>query len=245
MKFILCIIKIDTLHVNEAFLGLASNNVQAGITSFSVANAEKIKLIDIFRYTPEIGAVLRHINHANPIDGIDADWVSADATSRLPSGVKPIAMQFDSTQHLYDFVFDAANKAAKQGNFREMAVLSLSYPTFDQIKVAGKYRDRLFVIDSREDLMKIQYAGKRIIFSSPEYVSGFQFKSVFVCDANLNDTETGTRTTWQNRRFASLLYLGASRAKQELCFLGDRSFGGLAEIINSGIAQHLIETRNP
>ena len=59
MKFILCIIKIDTLHVNEAFLGLASNNVQAGITSFSVANAEKIKLIDIFRYTPEIGAVLR------------------------------------------------------------------------------------------------------------------------------------------------------------------------------------------
>src|SRR5207237_9850530 len=80
---------------------------------------------------------------------------------------------------------------------------------FDQIKVAGRYRDRLFVIDSREDLMKLQYAGKRIVFSSPEYVSGFQFQSVFVCDVNLNDTETGTRTTWQTRRFSSLLYLAA------------------------------------
>lgn len=228
----------------EAFLGLNTSTVDTGVRSFSVANAEKVQFTDIFRYTPEIAGALRQISHANPIDGIDSEWLSKDATSRLKSGPKPTAIEFSSTEDLYDFAFDAAYTSAKDGNFREVAVLSLSYPLFDQIKAAGKYRDRLFVIDSREDLMKLQYAGKRIIFSSPEYVSGFQFESVFVCDVNENDTETGSRTTWQNRRFSSLLYLAASRAKRDLYFLGESNHGGLASIIKTGIANGTIQKQS-
>jgi hypothetical protein len=229
----------------EAFLGLTSNKVKTGITSFSVAGAEKIQLTDIFRYTPEIAAVLRQISHANPIDGLDDDWLSAEATSRLPSGPKPIAIDFSSTEQMYDFAIETASKIAKQNKTREVAILSLSYSMFDRIKVAGKYRDRLFVIDSREDLMKVQYAGKRNIFSAPEYVSGFQFESVLVCDVNLNDSETGARSTWQNRRFSSLLYLAASRAKRDLYFLGEADHGGLAPIIKRGVVNGLIEPRLP
>lgn len=227
----------------EAFLGLSGDAVQTPIGSFSVANAEKVQLRDIFRYTPEIAAVLRNINQANPIDGIDAGWLSPAATSRLPSGEKPVAHTFDNTQALYDFAFEAAANAGKKVGFREVAVLSLSFPTFDQIKSAGKYRDRLFIIDSREDMLKLQYAGKRIVFSSPEYVSGFQFDTVIVCDVNLNDTETGARSTWQSRRFASLLYVAASRAKQHLYFLGDKSFGGLSEVITMAIEQGSVQRR--
>lgn len=228
----------------EAFLGLSNGNIQSPIGNFSVSNAQKVQLTDIFRYTPEIGAALRHISHENPIDGIDSDWLSPDASSRLPSGPKPIAIQLGSTQALYDFAFENAVRLGKEMGYRDVAVLSLSYPIFDQIKHSGKYRDRLFVIDSREDLMKIQYTGKRVIFSSPEYVSGFQFDAVFVCDANLNDADVGARTTWQNRRFASSLYLAASRAKRTLFFLGDGSFGGLAEIVKSGVSNGFIELRS-
>lgn len=225
----------------EAFLGLAANQFHTGVTSFSVAKAEKIQLVDIFRYTPEIAAALRQISHANPIDGIDGDWLSAEATSRLPSGPKPTAIEFDSTEQLYDFAIEMAARLSKQSSVREVAILSLSYSIFDKIKIAGKYRDRLFVIDSREDLMKVQYAGKRSIFSAPEYVSGFQFQSVIVCDVNLNDTETGSRTTWQNRRFSSLLYLAASRAKRDLFLLGEKDHGGLASVITTAIENGQIQ----
>jgi len=229
----------------EAFLGLTNDKVKTGVASFSVAGAEKIQLKEIFRYTPEIAAALRHISHANPIDGLDDDWLSSDATSRLPSGPKPIAIDFQSTEEMYDFAMETASRLAKQGKVREVAILSLSYSIFDRIKVAGKYRDRLFVIDSREDLMKIQYAGKRNIFSAPEYVAGFQFQSVIVCDVNLNDTETGARSTWQSRRFSSLLYLAASRARKDLYFLGEKDHGGLATIIKRGVVNGLIEPRLP
>ena len=164
----------------------------------------------------------------------------------MSSGPRPSAIEFATTESLYDFVIEfVLNDAAKRASLREIAVLSLSYSNFDQIKAAGKYRKKLFVIDSREDLMKVQYAGKRIIYSSPEYVSGFQFQTVLVCDVNMFDSETGERTTWQDRRFASLAYLAASRARQELYFLGDKSFGGLADIITAGIASNIIERKVP
>ncbi len=112
-----------------------------------------------------------------------------------------------------------------------------------QAPASGQYQGKVFTITSREDTAELRHAGKRFIFSMPEYVAGLQFETVFLIHVDVAeapaDAGTGIR-----RQFISNVYLGASRAEQELKICTSEAHGGASDILNLALQrQNLIERR--
>jgi hypothetical protein len=140
---------------------------------------------------------------------------------------------------MYDTVFQRAqNKARQLKQGKKVAVLCMSAEQFAVYEKAGKYKDTMLVIASRSLIESVEHAGKRFIFSMPEYVAGLQFEAVYLIEANENDVATTGTGVAARRRFVSNIYLGASRAQRLLEIYTNSSRGGmvveLAKAIQSG-----------
>ena len=79
----------------------------------------------------------------------------------------------------------------------------------------------------RDDTERLKYLGKRIVLSTPEYVAGLQFDTVILVDVNRSQVPEGKNSSFHLRRFLSELYLGMSRAQQELFLVSSKDEGGL------------------
>ena len=195
---------------------------------------------DIFRYTPEIADLLVFINLAFPETDLAEEWLPATANSALPRGERPTGHEAINRLSLYEYALDKAQPSLKQFGRGKVAILTLSYRAFSTIRAAGRFENKLYIIDSRESLNRLQYVGGRVVFSMPEYVAGVQFDHVIVSDVNEMD-DLGRRTAVSRNRFGSNLYLGASRACRRVTLLGDQAAGGLATVIRGAAAQKLVD----
>lgn len=128
---------------------------------------------------------------------------------------------------MYDKVFSRAiNRAKELRTGKKVAVLCLSHEQFDIYQQAGNYKKNFLPIASRSLIDSVEHAGKRFIFSMPEYVAGLQFDTVYLIEANENDVaETGAGLA-ARRRFVSAVYLGASRAQRVLEIFSNMTRGG-------------------
>lgn len=124
--------------------------------------------------------------------------------------------------------------ARKKGRGKNVAILCIDDELFQTYLTAGNFRKKYLAITSRDELPNIRYAGKRFIFSKPEYVAGLQFEAVLLIEVNGDisaqsddeEAEIGVR-----RRFISQVYLGASRAETDLEIYGVKERGGLSDIL--------------
>jgi hypothetical protein len=130
----------------------------------------------------------------------------------------------------YDFAIAEAEKSMRKFGRGKIALLTLSQKSFDSIAAAGRYDAKFYIVDSRDSLNHLQYVGGRIVFSMPEYVAGVQFTHVILTDVNEMD-DVGRKTSMSRARFGSNLYLGASRARQNITLLGNATAGGLATVV--------------
>lgn len=202
--------------------------------SSNLQNSDLIQLQKVFRYTPEITEFLRDVDASFPAIDVPGEWGAYVGESQLSNGDKPTLSVHQSPQDLMRYVFESAHGKAKfiKGGGRRVAVLCLSEEMFDIYSkvAAGQYKGKFITISSREPSSEFRYAGKRFIFSMPEYVAGLQFDTVFLINADKNDAplDSGVGT---RRGFFSNIYLGASRAEQSLTVHACLERGGATDFL--------------
>lgn len=214
--------------------------------STGLQNSELVKLDHVFRYTPEIAEFLTDLDASFPAIDVPGEWDAYSGKAVLASGKAPEHWTYPDELALFRNVFDLAHKAARTntGGGRRVAVLCASEEMFDRYIDAakGQYEGKIFPIENREPSSELRHAGKRFIFSMPEYVAGLQFETVFLIHVDAveapQDAGLGVR-----RRFISNVYLGSSRAEMSLRICTCRTRGGMSDILNMAVARgSLIES---
>lgn len=215
-----------------------SNNI---FTSRSgLQNSDLVQLTQVFRYTPQIAEFLADLDAAFPAIDIPGEWNAYVGEAEHEDGDVPELKTYTSDLALFKDVFSSAMRAAHdvEGGGRRVAVLCASAEMFDSYLTAasGQFKGKLLAITSREPSSELRHAGKRFIFSMPEYVAGLQFDTVFLIHVNASeapmDAGIGIR-----RQFISTVYLGASRAEKVLSVSASTSRGGASDILNMSIGR--------
>lgn len=218
----------------DTFLGIGDHNQQPNIWRESgLGQVQNFLLKDVFRYTPEIQAFLTALDRSFPTAVFGDEWLPNTGVSELDSGETPIIREFPDRNSMIDAVVSEASRDANQKKKgAAVAVISLDYDTFETYKEAGKLAGAFFVA-ARDDLDRIQYAGKKFIMSMPEYVAGLQFDIVYLIDASRDVAAHYGHGEPAQRRLVSSIYLGASRARYKLYIFASQDQGGVAEPIKA------------
>ncbi|WP_375391052.1 hypothetical protein [uncultured Sphingomonas sp.] len=207
-------------------------------------NPDKIDLVEVYRYTTEIADLIKGVIDAAPALDMNDDWNLPTGVSKVGSGPKPnFRIEPDATR-----VFRRSMElaASLQGEARsrggQVAILCLDYERFSTYYLAAEYQHsrEVFVIRSRDDINKLRYMNRRIVFSMPEYVAGLPFDTVVLADANANLVPDGGFRGHSERNFPSELYLGISRAERRLEIIASKDCDGLSPYLSALAEQDLL-----
>jgi hypothetical protein len=217
--------------------------------STGLQGSELVKLDRVFRYTPQIAEFLADLDATFPAIDIPGEWDAYSGKAELANGDVPELTVFAKEVDLFSAVFTEARRIARSidGGGRRVAVLCASEEQFDTYLQAasGQFAGQHLPIASREPSSELRHAGKRFIFSMPEYVAGLQFDTVFLIHVDASeapvDSGDGIR-----RRFISSIYLGSSRAEKSLRISACLTRGGKSDILDMALARRsLVEVAPP
>jgi len=216
--------------------------------STGLQGAELVKLDRVFRYTPQIAEFLADLDATFPAINIPDEW-EAYVGQAAGDGATPELTVFPDELTLFRTVFAEAHAVARtiEGGGRRVAVLCASEEQFDRYlpAVAGQFEGKHISITSREPSSQLRHAGKRFIFSMPEYVAGLQFDTVFLIHVDATEAPIGS-SDGIRRRFISSIYLGSSRAENTLRISACLNRGGKSDILDMAIARlNLVERAPP
>jgi hypothetical protein len=194
-------------------------------------NPDKVDFLDIYRYTNEIATLAKAVLDAVPALDMDDDWNLSGGSSVIGSGPIPTYYLEQDRTGVFKRAIDIAKRQQPKARLRggQVAILCMDYDRFGiyQKAAAGQFPGDVFVIRSRDDVEQLRYMGRRIVISMPEYVAGLQFDSVVLCDVNGDLVPDTAYRGHQERRFLSELYLGISRAQQQLTLIASKDSDGL------------------
>ena len=201
-----------------------------------LGKVEKIELVDVFRYTPQIARALALIDESFPGQDLDEDWPLYSGVSRLDDGPLPTFIELKSTIATYTLVFQRAHALQRKlGRGGRVAVLCASNELFARYLEFSELRANFISITSREEASGLVPSGRKFIFSMPEYVAGQQFDTVMLIDVNRDEVPEGSYAAAALRKFAAQIYLGASRAERQLEFYASHEHGGLSQIVSRAV----------
>lgn len=206
-----------------------------------LGKVEKIELIDVFRYTPQIARALALIDESFPGQDLDEDWPLYSGVSRLDDGPLPTFIELKSTIATYTLVFQRAHALQRKlGREGRVAVLCASNDLFTRYLEFSELRGSFISITSREEASGVAQSGRKFIFSMPEYVAGQQFDTVMLIDVNRDEVPEGSYAAAALRKFAAQIYLGASRAERQLEFYASDEHGGLNQIVSRAVLERAV-----
>jgi hypothetical protein len=84
------------------------------------------------------------------------------------------------------------------------------------------------------------FSRTKFLFSMPEYVAGLQYDTVLLIDVNRGEVPDGPYSVAALRKFASQVYLGASRAERRLEMYSSAEHGGTALMLSLALEQGTI-----
>ncbi len=201
-----------------------------------LGKVEKIELVDVFRYTPQITRALSCIDEQFPGQNLDDDWPQYAGISQIEDGMVPTICNLESINAVYSIVFKRAKTAQKAlGRGGRVAVLCASNELFLKYLDFTAYRNDFVSITSRDDASGITKSVRKFIFSMPEYVAGLQFDTVYLIDVNKNEIPEGPYSTAATRKFIAQIYLGASRAERVLELYSSDEHGGISSTVSRAV----------
>lgn len=228
----------------DSFLGLPSKDAQLYDLwrDARLGKTEKIELVDVFRYTPQITRVLSIIDQSFPGQDLDSDWPAYSGIARTNDGPIPLACELESDLASFSIVFKRAKwlqqRASKE---KRVAVLCCSHDCFKAYLDRPEFRDDYYAITSRDEALGVMYSRKKFILSMPEYVAGLQYDTVLLTDVNRGEVPDGPYSAAALRKFVSLVYLGASRAERRLEIYASAAHGGLAPLLSVAFVEGAID----
>jgi hypothetical protein len=219
---------------NDAFLGRIREDAGNTFKSVGAGETELVELTQIFRSTPEIARFLHDFDGSFPALDLAGEWGVYFPNSNEPRGEVPALVVAPTVTKLVDDVFAEATTIANRQGGRQVAVLCMNDELFARYLKYGRLAGKFAPLTSREEIAELKYAGKRCIFSMPDYVAGLQFHTVFLINVDKADLvdEDGIG---KRRRFVSRCYLGASRASKSLQIVSNAERGGPADILSGPI----------
>ncbi len=201
-----------------------------------LGKVEKIELVDVFRYTPQIARALSCIDENFPGQDLDDDWPKYSGISRIADGPTPTICSTKSTVATYTLVFRRARALQRElGKDGRVAVLCASNELFGRYLAFKELRDYFVAVTSREEASAIPQSVRRFLFSMPEYVAGLQFDTVLLIDVNQGEVPDGPYAAAALRKFAAQVYLGASRAERRLELYASQDHGGPAALTSRAV----------
>ncbi|WP_155273487.1 UvrD-helicase domain-containing protein [Xanthomonas arboricola] len=205
-----------------------------------VSGGQKFELVDVFRYTPQILDLLKHLNGHFPADDLSEEWGLVFGSSKLAAGERPALKEFADNTSMANGSVEAAKKFRRNDKGGRLAVLALDPERFFTYTKAGIFHS-FVVVDGRDQVGKIQRFASRPVLSMPEFVAGLQFDYVIIIDANAALSARFGAGAGGVQKFISSLYLGVSRAMSNVILMSDRSDGGLPEILRSAMKVNLLD----
>lgn len=231
---------------DDRFLySIREDNAPTLVKSTKVGATELVELTTVFRYTPNIGRFLNHIDGTVPALGLSDQWrTTPQPDNACSEGLKPKLIKFSRDQDLVDYVFHNAERTAAKSPGKSVAVLCINPTLFDFYSNSlGRIRGKFEKISSRDDVLKINSIKRKCIFSMPEYVAGLQFDIVYLIHLDRNEIENSNDNySGEYRRFISQVYLGASRSQTELIMATSSERRGPADILVSAESQGIIDS---
>jgi hypothetical protein len=225
----------------DTFNDLWSEKSKGYWTDAKLGKTEKYELIDVFRYTPQIATALACIDRCFPGQNFDDDWPTYNGISKIQDGPIPTLTTLPTTRNLFDSIFPRAKDLQRNLPIgKRLAVLCASNHLFATYAAAGKYQDDFVLVSSREDLPKLKNASKRYVLSTPEFVAGLQFDTVLLIEANDDEVPDLSFRASAQRKFVSVLYLGASRAERVLELFATAEHGGATQLLDLALKQNAI-----
>lgn len=207
--------------------------------SAKLTGSDLVKLSKVFRYTPQIAEFLTDLDATFPAVDIPGEWEAYSGDAQLSAGPVPRLKVFKDDTTLFRETFDAAREAAlaAEGGGRRVAVLSVSPEMFERYLVAlPQYKGKVIPIQARDNVDELRHAGRRFVFSTPEYVAGLQFDTVFLVHANTEEAPSDAGDG-RRRRFISDVYLGSSRAERILRVHSSLARGGESDVLKLALSR--------
>jgi hypothetical protein len=228
----------------DTFLGMPSKEVQKYDLwqDVRLGKTEKIELVDVFRYTPQIAQALSSIDKGFPGEDLDSDWPAYSGIAKTGDGLVPIVCELNSRLATYGTVFKRASSLqSRLGIKKRVAVLCCSYDAFKWYLDRPELRGDFYPITSRDEALAIPHSARKFVFSMPEYVAGLQYDAVLLIDVNRGEVPEGPYSAAALRKFVSQVYLGASRAEQRLEIFCCTEHGGMAPLLSLAVTEGTID----
>lgn len=205
-----------------------------------------VSLSTVHRFSPQVLALLRHINHDFPALDLGEDWkLDLDAvTSSAKSGPLPLVVSVDPTVTDEVTVLMRRVQAGIASGAVRQAIAIVDASRFNEFEAGlTNFAKRLnilpSVLTSREDSEALNYSRPKLVIAPAEYLAGLQFDRVLVAGLprGLHGTE---HAGYRQRRFLSLLYLAISRASLavEVVYSTDE---GIPTVLSTAIANKFAE----
>ncbi|KII32986.1 hypothetical protein NL64_10270 [Pseudomonas fluorescens] len=203
------------------------------------------ELKQVYRSTPQITALLRDLDASFPAMDLEGEYATYVAESQQENGETPTLTIYDTDINLIDGVLDQAIRRGRSidGGGSQVAVLCLNEALFDKIRVAGRVRERVVAITTREDLKELRNAKNKCVFSMPEFVAGLQFDTVFLIHSDSADYDED-QGQGSRRRYVSRVYLGASRAARKVLISSSKEHGGPSQLLAAPLANGTLQRVN-
>lgn len=220
---------------------ISDGALNAGAARFrnpKVGESKQVELQQVYRSTGSIVNFLKRIDGAFPALNLEGELASEldqySGESEREMGVFPEDWEFERNIELIDKVVANAKAEANrlEGGGRQVAVLCMSLDMFRIYREAGRIKDDVVRVESREDLDQLRYAKRKCVLSMPEYVAGLQFETVYLIHVDAADWAAQDLSVGAKRRYLSRLYLGASRAASRLVLVSSRERGGASPILS-------------
>tara|TARA_R110000868_G_scaffold43803_8_gene147011 strand:+ start:26875 stop:29088 length:2214 start_codon:yes stop_codon:yes gene_type:complete len=207
-----------------------------------IGPSEQVDLEKVYRSTPEIVELLAGLDASFPALDLEGEFREYSGNSSRESGPVPELWEFETDIEMIDSVLEEANRRANalDGGGRQVAVLCMNEERFKTYMMASRVKDKVVTVVSRDDMRELRYAKKRCVLSMPEYVAGLQFDSVFLVNLDDADWSVDGMGIGAKRRYISRVYLGASRAAQELVIATTNERSGVSKILEGPLVDHKI-----
>jgi hypothetical protein len=229
----------------EVYAGYAGGSVssgESGEADRALGDIDAVDLGSIHRFSPQILALVRHINNSYPALELGEDWrldLSSFSSTASPGPMPTVRRHPSLNEEIANVLESARRLQAQDGNERTAIVLldPLLIPRYEA--AAADQHLNVCVLKSRDDSVQLNYVKRSIVLTAAEYAAGLQFTNVVV--AGFVENRQGfANVGYMTRRFLSLLYLAISRSSGSVEMHVNDDLGGVPPVLESAAAALLV-----
>lgn len=226
--------------------GLAEGTLSRAATE-SLGGPTQTRMLDLLvvhRFSSQVHAFVRLIHESFPnLIELGEDWsfdVSKTQASRS-DGVKPRVLQVSTQAEACQSALDLAQQSARSATGDDrVAVVATGAEELEALRSAlgsdsvHGGASRYTLLESREDVERLNYEQRSIVIGSAEYCAGLQFAHVVVVAFSGTPLAAGGASA--QRAALSELYLAVTRAEKTVTLVTWGADGAVADIASRALA---------